>query len=152
MQANKYKLLKNLQQTYCSFGVSKVHGIGVIAIRNIPKGIDPFPPVKPEKTIQLTDKDLEILPKEVVKKMKDIFVRCNGIYHVYDLGLNCMGIRFHVNHSNNPNIAVNEGVVTKGYNPFITLRDIKKGEELFWNYTISNGDNILNQFKFIKNE
>ena len=152
MQANKYKLLKNLQQTYCSFGVSKVHGVGVIAIRDIPKGIDPFPPVKPEKTIQLTDKDLEILPKEVVKKMKDIFVRCNGIYHVYDLGLNCMGIRFHVNHSNNPNIAVNEGVVTKGYNPFVTLRNIKKGEELFWNYTISNGDNILNQFKFIKNE
>ena len=152
MQANKYKLLKNLQQTYCSFGVSKVHGIGVIAIRNIPKGIDPFPPVKPEKTIQLTDKDLELLPKEVVNKMKDIFVRCNGVYHVYDLGLNCMGIRFHVNHSNNPNVAVNEGIVTKGYNPFITLRDIKKGEELFWNYTICNGDNILNQFKFIKNE
>ena len=63
-----------------------------------------------------------------------------------------MGIKFHVNHSDNPNIAVNEGVVTSGYNPFITLRDIQKGEELFWNYTISNGDNILNQFKFIKNE
>ena len=152
MQANKYKLLKNLQQTYCSFGVSKVHGVGVIAIRDIPKGIDPFPPVKPEKTIQLVDKDLELLPKEVVNKMKDIFVRCNGVYHVYDLGLNCMGIIFHVNHSNNPNVAVNEGIVTKGYNPFITLRDIKKGEELFWNYTICNGDNILNQFKFIKNE
>ena len=49
-------------------------------------------------------------------------------------------------------ISVNKGVVTKGYNPFITLRNIKKGEELFWNYKISNGDNILNQFKFIKNE
>ena len=152
MQANKYKLLKNLHQTYCSFGISKVHGVGVIAIRDIPKGIDPFPSVKPEKTIQLTDKDLQLLPKEVIKKIKDIFVRCNGMYHIYDLGLNCMGIRFHVNHSNNPNIAVNKGVVTKGYNPFITLRNIKKGEELFWNYTISNGDNILNQFKFIKNE
>ena len=152
MQANKYKLLKNLNETYCSFGVSKIHGIGVIAIRNIPKGIDPFPAVKPEKIIELTDKDLELLPKEIVKKIKDIFVRCNKTYYVYDLGLNCMGIRFHVNHSSSPNIAVNEGVVTNGYNPFITLRNIKKGEELFWNYKISNGDNILNQFKFIKNE
>ena len=152
MQANKYKLLKNLHQTYCSFGASKVHGIGVIAIRDIPKSINPFPSVKPEKTIQLTDKDLELLPIEVVGKIKDIFVKHNGVYHIYDLGLNCMGIRFHVNHSDNPNIAVNEGVVTKGYNPFITLRNIKKGEELFWNYMISNGDNILNQFKFIKNE
>ena len=152
MQANKYKLLKNLQETYCSFGVSKIHGIGVFAIRDIPVGTNPFPVVKPEKIIQLTEEDLELLPTEVVAKIKDIFVRFNEVYHVYDLGLNCMGIKFHVNHSNNPNIAVNKGVVTKGYNPFITLRDIKKGEELFWNYTICNGDNILNQFKFIKNE
>ena len=152
MQGNKYKLLKNLNQTYCSFGVSKVHGIGVIAIRDIPAGIDPFPPVKPEKTIKLIDADLENIPKEVVSKIKSIFVKNNNTYYVYDMGLNCMGIRFHVNHSKHANIAVNEGVVTSGYNPFITLRKIKKGEELFWNYTISNGDNILNQFKFIKHE
>jgi len=152
MQANKYKLLKNLNETYCSFGASKVHGVGVVAIRDIPKGIDPFPIIKPEKTIKLTDLDLKSLPKEIVKKIKDIFVRHNEMYYVYDLGLNCMGIRFHVNHSEKPNIAVNIGIVTNGYNPFITLRDIKKGEELFWNYKISNGDNILNQFKFLKNE
>ena len=61
-----------------------------------------------------------------------------------------MGIRFHVNHSNNPNIAVNEKGANGGYNPFVTLRNIEKGEELFWDYTISNGDDILNQFNFIK--
>mgnify|MGYP003139131312 CR=1 FL=1 len=152
MQANKYKLLKNLQETYCSFGVSKIHGIGVFAIRDIPVGTDPFPVVKPEKIIQLTEEDLELLPTEIVIKIKDIFVRFNKVYHVYDLGLNCMGIKFHVNHSSNPNIAVNERGVTNGYIPFATLRDIKKGEELFWDYRLSNGDNILNQFKFIKNE
>jgi SET domain-containing protein len=153
MRANKYKLLKNLKQTYCSFGVSKVHGIGVIAIRDIPIGIDPFPPIKPEKTIELTEKDLENLPKSIINKIKDIFIMHNGIYCVYDLGLNSMGIRFHVNHSKKPNIAVNEkNLQVSGYNPFITLRKIKKGEELLWNYTISNGDNILNQFKFIKDD
>ena len=72
---------------------------------------------------------------------------------VYNLGLNSMGVRFHVNHAKVPNIAVNNNtIVTSGYNPFITLREIKKDEELFWDYTISNGDNILNQFNFIKNE
>ena len=152
MQANKYKLLKNLQETYCSFGVSKVHGIGVFAIRDIPVNTNPFPVVKPEKTIQLTEEDLELLPTEIVTKIKDIFVRSNGIYYVYDLGLNCMGVKFHVNHSSNPNIAANERSITSGYIPFATLRDIKKGEELFWDYKLSNGDNILNQFKFIKNE
>tara|TARA_R100000700_G_C3091351_1_gene92551 strand:+ start:205 stop:663 length:459 start_codon:yes stop_codon:yes gene_type:complete len=152
MQANKYKLLKNLKETYCSFGVSKIHGIGVFAIRDIPFGTDPFPVVKPEKIIQLTEEDLELLPTEIVIKIKDIFVRSNEVYHVYDLGLNCMGIKFHVNHSSNPNIAVNGRGTTNGYIPFATLRDIKKGEELFWDYRLSNGDNILNQFKFIKNE
>ena len=152
MQGNKYKLLKNLNQTYCSFGVSKAHGVGVFAIRDIPFDTNPFPSIKPEKSIKLTDADLEFLPNEVVNKIKDIFVRHDEVFQVCDLGLNCMGVKFHVNHSKNPNIAVNERVVTSGYNPFITLRDIKKGEELFWDYTISNGDNILNQFKFIKNE
>ena len=37
-----------------------------------------------------------------------------------------------------------------GFVPFITLREIKKEEELFFNYKDTPGDNILNQFKFIK--
>ena len=71
---------------------------------------------------------------------------------MYNLGLNSMGVRFHVNHSKEPNIAVNERAFISGYIPIITLRDIKKGEELFWDYTVSNGDDVLNQFKFIKND
>ena len=152
MKASKYKLLKNLKETYCAFGVSKVHGVGVFAIRDIPIGIDPFPPVKPEKIIELTEEDLRNLHKDVANKIKDIFVRHNKTYFVYNLGLNSMGVRFHVNHSKEPNIAVNERAFISGYIPFITLRDIKKGEELFWDYTVSNGDDVLNQFKFIKNE
>jgi hypothetical protein len=149
---NKYSLIENLNNTYCSFGCSKIHGIGVVAIRNIPKNIDPFPPITPEQTVGITEKELEELPKEVVHKIKDIFVSVNGLYQICSLGLNSMGVRFHVNHSKKPNIAVNEKAFVSGYNPFITLRNIKKGEELFWDYTISNGDNILNQFNFIKNE
>ena len=153
MIINKYNLLENLNNTYCSFGCSKVHGIGVVAIRDIPKDIDPFPSITSEQTTGLTESDLEKLPKEISSKIKDIFISVSGIYQIYNLGLNSMGVRFHVNHSDEPNIAVNnDALVTSGYNPFITLRKIRKGEELFWNYAISNGDNILNQFNFIKNE
>ena len=150
MIINKYKLLENLCTTYCSFGNSKVHGVVVFAIRNIPKGTDPLPVIVPEQTVSITEKDLEELPEEVVSKIKDIFICVNGVYQVYNLGLNNMGVRFHVNHSKNPNIAVNEEAFISGYNPFITLRKIEKGEELFWDYTVSNGDDVLNQFKFIK--
>ena len=150
---NKQLLIENLNNTYCSFGCSKVHGVGVVAIRDIPSGADPFPPVIPEHTTGLTEDDLKKLPKEVRVKIESIFVSVNGIYQVYNLGLNSMGVRFHVNHSKDPNIAVNNNaIVTSGYNPFITLREIKKGEELCWDYTVCNGDNILNQFNFIKNE
>ena len=152
MIINKHILLDNLNNTYCSFGQSKVHGVGVIAIRNIPKGIDPFPAIIKEQTFGITEKELESLPKEISIKIKDIFVRHNKTYFVYNLGLNSMGVRFHVNHSKEPNIAVNERAFISGYIPFITLRDIKKGEELFWDYTVSNGDDVLNQFKFIKND
>ena len=150
MIINKCKLLENLRNTYCSFGRSEVHGIGVVAIRDIPKGINPLPVIVEEQTLNITEKELENLPKEVSKKIKDIFVGVNGIYQIYNLGLNSMGVRFHVNHSKDPNIAVNEEAFVSGYNPFITLRKIQKDEELFWDYTISSGDNILNQFNFIK--
>ena len=152
MKASKYKLLKNLEQTYCGFGVSKVHGIGVIAIRDIPISINPFPLLLPEKVVNITEEELQALPKEIISKVKDIFISVNGIYQIYSLGLNQMGIRFYMNHSKNPNIAVNKKAFISGYYPFITLRKIEKGEELFWDYTTSSGDDVLNQFKFIKND
>ena len=70
MQANKHKLLKNLKETYCSFGVSKIHGIGVFAIRDIPIGTNPMPSVKPEKII-IGDKDLDNLFIEMYHKFKE---------------------------------------------------------------------------------
>ena len=53
MIINKYKLLENLENTYCIIGNSKVQGIGIIAIRDIPKGIDPLPIIIPEKVTNL---------------------------------------------------------------------------------------------------
>ena len=59
MIINKHNLLENLNNTYCTFGQSKVHGIGVVAIRDIPKDIDPFPPLMSEQSISITEEDLE---------------------------------------------------------------------------------------------
>ena len=144
--------MKNLHSTYCCFGRSELDGIGVIAIRDIPKGINPFPCPK-ETSVSITDEDLAQLPKAVVSKIKDTFVSVGGVYQVYELGLNSMGLKFHINHSNKPNVAVNGkdfDIEVSPYNPFITLRKIKKGEELCWNYEVSNGDSIPSQFDFIK--
>ena len=152
MKANKYKLLKNLEQTYCSIGISKVHGIGIIAIRDIPRGIDPLPIITPEKLIDLTNEDLETLPKEVADRVKELFIRNNKVYSVSSSGLNGLGIICYMNHSKEPNVDLNIRAFTGGYVPWITIKDIKKGEELFWDYTTCGGDDLFNQFKFLKDE
>ena len=33
--------------------------------------------------------------------------------------------------------------------PFVTLKDIKAGEELFWDYRTSGGDNLEKQYPFL---
>ena len=152
MKASKYKLLKNLENTYCIIGNSKVQGIGIIAIRDIPKGIDPLPIIIPEKVTNLTEKDLETLPKEVADRVKELFIRNNKVYSVSSSGLNGLGIICYMNHSKEPNVDLNIGAFTGGYVPWMTIKDIKKGEELFWDYTTCYGDNLLNQFKFLKDD
>ena len=152
MIINKYKLLENLENTYCIIGKSKVQGVGIIAIRDIPKGTNPLPITTPEKLINLTEKDLKTLPKEVVSRVKELFIRNNEIYSVSSLGLNGLGIIGYMNHSKDPNTALNIHAYTSGYIPWVTIRDIKKGEELFWDYTTCYGDNLLNQFKFLKDD
>jgi|TARA_R100000501_G_C2604102_1_gene100379 SET domain-containing protein len=152
MIINKYKLLQNLEGTYCIMGSSKVQGVGIIAIRDIPKGVDPLPIIIPEKLINLTEEDLKTLPKEVVDRVKELFIRNNKVYSVSNSGLNGLGIIGYMNHSKEPNVALNIGAFNGGYVPWITIKDIKKGEELFWDYTTCHGDNLLNQFKFLKDD
>ena len=152
MIINKYKLLQNLEETYCIIGSSKVQGVGVIAIRDIPKGVNPLSVLIPETLVNLTEEDLRTLPKEVIDRVKQIFIRGNKVYSVCSSGLNGMGVIGYVNHSKNPNIALNMKAYTSGYIPWITLKNIKKGEELFWDYTTCSGDNLFNQFKFLKDE
>tara|TARA_R100000742_G_C4189722_1_gene22202 strand:- start:81 stop:530 length:450 start_codon:yes stop_codon:yes gene_type:complete len=149
MIINKYKLLQNLSETYCTYGVSKVHGVGVFAMRDIPKNTNPFPSIKNEMCVKLTDKDIMDLPEEVICKIKDIFIKKEGVYNIYNLGLNSLGVRFHVNHSKEPNIILTP-TTGETYSSFTTIKKIKKGEELFWNYKTSDGENILDQYKFIK--
>jgi len=150
MIINKNKLLQNLSETYCSFGVSKVEGVGVFAIRDIPKGINPFPIIVAEQIIPLEEKDLLSLPVEIAEKIKQLIVRCDKRYFMYNLGLNNMGIRFHVNHSKNPNLTLHTPQFKNSYASFKTTKKIKKGEELFYDYSTSGGDSLKKQFKFLK--
>lgn len=72
--------------------------------------------------------DFKALDKITQSKIMDY---CSGdeqgFYTPPDL--NYLSIGWHLNHSCSPNVGFN-----KGYN-FVAMRNIKKGEELFWDYS-----------------
>jgi SET domain-containing protein len=127
------QLLKNLSQTYCRIGDSKIHGVGVIAIQDIPKGVNPFPGVHAVNYIGISQKELKMLDKVIQKMIIDFFVWEDGKIYIPECGLNGMDISFFMNHTDTPNVGVKDG------DSFITLRKVKKGEELAYNYTHSYG-------------
>jgi len=133
----KNKLLNHLKNDiYCRVGVSKVNGVGVIAIKDIPKGTKPFTTLSKEKDkiIILSKDDVKDINPDVRKILTDFFgLEKRDDYHVLASGPNNLNISFYMNHSDKPNmdmIADNKNY----YYSFITNREIKKGEELFINY------------------
>ena len=133
----KNKLLKHLKNDiYCRIGVSKVHGVGVIAIKDIPKGTNPFYTLSKEKDkiITLSKDDIKDIHPNVRKILTDFFGdKKRDNYDVYAYGPNYINISFYMNHSDKSNIDVIEDTENNYYS-FITNRKIKKGEELFINY------------------
>ena len=108
------------------------HGVGVVAIRNIPKGIDPFKNCDPHgDVIEVSEKELEAsdAPKEAKQLVRDFCALQDGIYFVPSYGIDAIDKSYFLNHSGKPNMATHD----KG-EVFITARAIKKGEELTANY------------------
>ncbi len=126
MDAKKRALITKLEHTYCRIKQSQIDGVGVVAIRDIPKGADPFFGVRDPDSRTFTKDELSLLHPEI-KKMIDDFLVVNrdGTIDIPVDGLNSLDISFYLNTSDTPNVvAVAEGTA------FATLRDIKKGEEL----------------------
>src|SRR3989338_6955045 len=126
MEKIKQKILINLKNTYCRLKPSKVEGVGVFAIKNIPKGINPFKGVKKQKWHKFQISELKILGKEILSLIDSFFViHKDGSVYISDSGLNGMDISYFLNDSRHPNVkTINDG------ENFITLKKIKKGGEL----------------------
>lgn len=132
---SKQRLIRHLENDiFCRLGISKVSGIGVIAIKDIPINTNPFTHLAPlkDKAITLNNNDLKHVDKNVKKVINDFF-GTEKEYDVLAYGPNYMNISYYLNHSNNPNLdVVND--ISSDYFSFRTNRKIKKGEELFINY------------------
>jgi SET domain-containing protein len=135
MSELKKKLLDHLnKEVYCRLGVSKVHGIGVFAIKAIPKGINPLKSKVKYKDVSFSHKELKNVPSGVKKQMKIFCYFDKNKFLVPSIGLNNFDLAVYLNHSKNPNVQF------KKNDKLVTLRAIKAGEELMMDYDVTFGE------------
>jgi SET domain-containing protein len=126
----KESLLKELQQsTYVMIRPSPLHGIGVFAIRDIPKGTRDLFSQGVGEWIKLTIAEVEALPKHSRDLVENHCLFDEDFYYVPDYGFKRVDLVIYLNHSDTPNVvSVNDGEF------FEAICDIKAGEELLVDY------------------
>jgi len=126
MNREKTKVLHLLENIYCRLKPSRISGVGVFAIRDIPKGKKLFLGQIDEEWYKFKIKELKNLNKEVLKMIDDFFViEQDGSVKIPKSGFNGMDMSFYINNSKNPNAKT----IDNGFT-FISSRKIKKGEEI----------------------
>jgi SET domain-containing protein len=126
----KEALLSQLKNdTYVMLKPSGVHGIGVFAIRPIPRGCRTIFSKDQGEWIKLPITEVELLPAYSRELIETYCLFDEEHYFVPDYGFKLMDLVNYLNHSNNPNIiSVNDG------EEFEALMDIETGEELMLDY------------------
>ena len=142
----KENVLLNLKEdVFCKLGSSSIHGVGVFAIKDIPKGT----------VVSIGEGEPLLENVEVLDLIKMYCgISCYDTYVVHENGLNNIYIGYYLNHSDDPNLKIYSDPNAKEheYVNFITVKDIKMGEELTENYRNLSGseENLEKQYPFLK--
>ena len=127
---NKEALLKELaNSTYVMIKPSPLHGIGVFAIRDIPKGTQNIFSKGVGDWIKVSKEEVEALPQHSKDLIENHCLFDEDHYFIPDYGFKLVDLVIYLNHSETPNvISLNEG------EEFEAIRDIASGEELLVDY------------------
>ena len=134
---NKEALLKELAaSTYVMIKPSPLHGIGVFAIRDIPKGTKNIFSKGVGDWIKVSKEEVDALPQHSKDLIENHCLFDEDHYFIPDYGFKLVDLVIYLNHSETPNvISLNEG------EEFEAIRDIANGEELLVDYgTIVESD------------
>lgn len=105
---------------------SLIHGVGVIAIADIPKGTYVFEP-DDAPTIKVPSEVVRRLPTNLRHLYNDFCPLTDGYYEC-PASFNQMTLSWYLNHSSDPNVAADDSL------KFYAIRDIREGEELTADY------------------
>jgi hypothetical protein len=130
----KKLLLANLSNDVYARCGRGLHGVGVLAIRPIPKGVYPFSHAtdSSDSIVRLTEAEVKALPRAVQRMVDDFCLFIGSHWHVPAKGFNNLDISYYMNHSKKPTVEI---VIEAGEHAgFITKRKIRTGEELTIDY------------------
>src|SRR6476620_7568161 len=105
-------LRKVLANCYCRLETSPIHGIGVFAVRNIPRGTNPFGTLLKYSRpgyVGITDEELDALPLKLSCMIRALFIPTEGKMYLPTSGTNVVYLVSYLDHSSNPNLRTNDG-------------------------------------------
>ena len=126
---NKAELLRQLRRdVFTRLAPSRIHGIGVFAIKRIPRGTNPFRGEPVEYcSIPVSKSEFSGVPKTVRKMVHDLCAFKDGYCWVPNTGIEAATKGWYMNHSTKPNMRVED-------DKFVAVRNIRTGEELTVDY------------------
>ena len=119
---------------YARIGLSRIHGVGVLAIRDIPRGTQLFRG-EDERVVWVRLADVRRLPRELRRLYTD-FGMAWGKRIGVPRTLNMLSVGWYLNHSERPTTRADED------GRFHSLRRIRKGEELTADYRTFSDDDL----------
>jgi len=132
----KEDIIKDLENNvYCRIQRSDIHGVGVFAIKEIPRGTNPFVTYTNVEIIPVPEKEImgnRNIPDTVKDMIKAFYVVQDGMVYCDARSLNEINVTYFLNHSKTPNLDVEE---IDEESRFTTNRNISIGEELTSNYS-----------------
>ena len=129
-----------LTDCYCRLQPSSIHGIGVFAIRDIPRGRNPFATMRRYDRpgyVRITNSELNALPIGLAQMICELFVPTDGSIWLPTSGTNIVYLIAYLNHSGSSNLRT-----TDGFN-FYSRRKVYEGEELTVDYRTYGADHLL---------
>jgi len=111
---------------YARIGPSDIHGVGVLAIRDIPAGTRLFRG-EDERVVWVSRAAVSRMPRRLRQLYEDFGMLCGdrlGVPRTF----NMLSVGWYLNHSEHPNVEADDD------GRFHTLRSIKQGEELTADY------------------